>query len=206
MAISLVTPSHRALIPRIEKLTKSRIKEGKIPSRREIGAKKVAKVFADFQSQAFHERAMEHLHEDWQAALAAMSKEEIAGRFIAMLSPETFDNTQEKQKPLQGYVPVDSQGNALPNGGRSEGKRGGYRDRRARDDERRHGRGGGGYRGGRGGGYGAGRGAEFSAKPEGRQRSEGRGTSGEAGGEHRKESPAQRKHRFKTKPRRHKSW
>ena len=59
VAMSLVTASHRALISRIERMTKSKIKEGKIPSRKEIGAKKVAKVLAQFQGDLNHGRAVE---------------------------------------------------------------------------------------------------------------------------------------------------
>ena len=39
-AMSLVTPSHRGLIGRIEQMTKSKMREGRLPTRREIGAKK----------------------------------------------------------------------------------------------------------------------------------------------------------------------
>src|SRR6185436_2629877 len=46
MAMSLVTQSHRPLIRRIEQMTKSRMKEGKIPSRKEIGAKKVLQILS----------------------------------------------------------------------------------------------------------------------------------------------------------------
>src|SRR6185503_12000005 len=48
VAVSLVTASHRPLIARIEQLTKTRIKEGRIPSRREIGAKKIGKMLDPF--------------------------------------------------------------------------------------------------------------------------------------------------------------
>jgi ATP-dependent RNA helicase DeaD len=205
MAISLVTPSHRGLIPRIEKLTKSSIKEGRIPSRREIGAKKVAKIFEEFQSVSFHDRAMAHLHEDWQAALLAMSKEEIAARFIAMISPESFDDSKEKQKPLQSHVPMDAHGNALPHGGNTHAKPGGYRDRRERDGERRHSRGSYQSRGDH-----SSRGGHPSRDKYRGDRHESRGPAergGQAeGGESHKESPAQRKARFKSKPRSNKHW
>lgn len=90
VAMSLVTASHRALISRIERMTKSKIKEGKIPSRKEIGAKKVAKVLAQFQGDLNHGRAVEIMGPEWKAALAEMNPNEIAGRFLALMYPEIF--------------------------------------------------------------------------------------------------------------------
>jgi ATP-dependent RNA helicase DeaD len=137
VAISLVTPSHRNLIGRIEQMTKSRMKEGRVPSRKDIGAKKVAGFLAKFQDQKFFNRAVEVLGPEWKSAIGTMSAEEIVGRFLNMISPEIFEVT-ERSKPLQGNVPTDQHGNALPNGGRPDGQGGGgYRDRRRRDDERR---------------------------------------------------------------------
>jgi ATP-dependent RNA helicase DeaD len=137
IAMSLVTPSHRGLIGRIEHMTKSRMKEGKVPTRKDIGAKKVGKLLAKFQSQTSFSRAMELLGDDWKTTLSAMPAEEIVGRFLAMISPEVFDQQQERSKPLQAPVPTDARGNALPGGGRQEGER---RDRGDRG-ERRHGHG-----------------------------------------------------------------
>ena len=58
-------------------MTKSRMTEGKIPNRREIGTKKVSKVLTQFLAQKFHTRAMELLGEDWKSAIASMSGEEM---------------------------------------------------------------------------------------------------------------------------------
>lgn len=149
IAISLVTPSHRGLIGRIEMMTKSRMKEGKIPSRRDVGAKKVAKMLTQFQEQKNYVRAAELLSPEWRSALEAMPIDEVVGRFLTLISPEIFEN-QERAKPLQAPVLTDSRGNALPSRGqrddsrRDEGRRDGRRDdkrgarRNDRDSRRRN--------------------------------------------------------------------
>lgn len=107
IAISLVTPTQRNIIQRIEYMTKSRMTEGRIPTRRDIGAIKVSKVLSQFQEQKFYQRAMELLGAEWKAAIKDMSPEEIIGRFLNLLSPEVFEQ-QEKAKPLAVPVMVDS--------------------------------------------------------------------------------------------------
>lgn len=119
VAMSLVTASHKPLIGRIEHMTKSRMKEGRIPTRKDIGVKKVAKMLSQFMEQKSYIKAVELLGSEWQQAIAQMRNEEIVGRFLTMMSPEVFEN-QDRQKPLQGPVMVDSRGNALANGGRPE--------------------------------------------------------------------------------------
>ncbi len=129
VAMSLVTPSHRGLIGRIEYMTKSRMTEGKIPTRKDIGAKKISKVLAKFQEQEGYLRAVELLGSEWQAAIENMRGEEIAGRFMTMMFADVFEQ-QERTKPLQAVVPTDARGNALPNGGRNSRERFEPRDRR----------------------------------------------------------------------------
>jgi ATP-dependent RNA helicase DeaD len=142
IAISLVTNSHRELIYKIEKLTKTRMTEGKIPSRRDVGIKKVAKMLEPFQTQKNFSRAVELLSPEWKATIEKMSTEEIVGRFLCAISPEIFEN-QEREKPLQKPVMTDSRGNALPNENRREGGTGRGRHR----DNHSRGRGGEGRRG-----------------------------------------------------------
>ncbi|MCB0351084.1 MAG: DEAD/DEAH box helicase [Bdellovibrionales bacterium] len=138
LAISLVTPSHRGLIGRIEAMTKSRMTEGRIPSRKDVGAKKIGKMLTQFQDQKFYQRAVELLSPEWQASIAAMNSEEIVGRFLALMSPEIFED-QERTKPLQAPVLTDSRGNALPAAHRRDDSRGrsdGRRSEGRRDDRR----------------------------------------------------------------------
>lgn len=99
-AMSLVTPSHRGLIGRIEQMTKSRMKEGRIPTRKDIGAKKVAKMLAQFQGQKSYSRAVEVLGEEWKSVIASMSVEEVVGRFLTLMSPEVFEQ-QERPAPMR---------------------------------------------------------------------------------------------------------
>jgi ATP-dependent RNA helicase DeaD len=90
VAMSLVTPSHRGLIARIERMTKSRMTEGRIPSRREIGARKVESALPKFVEQTWYTRALEVMSDEWKQALSAMSSEEVAARFLATMYPEVF--------------------------------------------------------------------------------------------------------------------
>jgi ATP-dependent RNA helicase DeaD len=137
-AMSLVTPSHRVLIGRIEKMTKSRMKEGRIPTRKEIGVKKVSKILSRFQAQENFARAVELLDTSWKDALAAMSGEEIAARFLSLTFPEVFgdakpDTREERQpavRPLtapSGVVITSSRGNNA-----------GYGNHPAREQVREH--------------------------------------------------------------------
>ncbi len=92
-ALSLVTPSHRGLIGRIERMTKSRMREGKIPTRKEIGGKKIAAALNRFMDQSSYARAFELMSEDWKKAISEMPREEISARFLAMQFPEVFSET-----------------------------------------------------------------------------------------------------------------
>lgn len=147
-AMNLVTPSHRGLVYRIEDMTKSRMIEGKIPSRKEIGTKKVAKVLPKFTEQTFFDRAQEIMGDDWKTAIATMTNEEVAARFLAMMMPDLFI---EKDKPSTMKVAGEAQGRR---GGDRGGDRGSYdRGGRRGSDRGGYSRGGGSDRGGRGGGY-----------------------------------------------------
>ncbi len=100
LAISLVTPATRALVNRVEHMTKTRLREGKIPGRREVAGKKLAKILVRFEGQKNFQRAVELLGPDWERAAGDMTLGEVIGRFVTMLVPEIFDG-REKEKPLQ---------------------------------------------------------------------------------------------------------
>lgn len=95
-AMSLVTPANRSLIPRIEKMTNSRMVQGKLPTLREVAGKKVGLLLPQFKEVKHFSRAIEVLNDDWKAELAGLSKEEIAGRFLAMRFPSDFAGSAEK--------------------------------------------------------------------------------------------------------------
>ena len=99
IAISFVIPTHRHLISRLEHWTKTKMREGKVPSRKDIAAKKVSKLLWRFQEAKHHERAAELLGDDWKAAVEEMGAAEMIGRFISMISPELFEE-REKEKPF----------------------------------------------------------------------------------------------------------
>ncbi|RYZ77168.1 MAG: DEAD/DEAH box helicase [Proteobacteria bacterium] len=89
-AMNLVTFSHRHLLTRLEQFTKVQMKEAFVPSAREIGAKKVAKILPALTEQQFGERVLEVMGEDFKAALAEMTAEDVASKFIAMMMPDVF--------------------------------------------------------------------------------------------------------------------
>ena len=91
IAMNLVTQSHRRLIFAIENMTKTRMLEGVIPTRREIGARKVNKRLENFNDQPFFSRALEVMNEDWKTTVAAMTPEEVAARFLTMIMPDVFN-------------------------------------------------------------------------------------------------------------------
>jgi len=94
LAISLVSPTNRHMISRIEYMTKSRMKEGKIPTRQEVGAKKVSKILAAFQQKDQYFRAAEFLGPDWEVATDEMDLKEIIARFLCLITPETFEDVK----------------------------------------------------------------------------------------------------------------
>jgi ATP-dependent RNA helicase DeaD len=100
IVMNLVTFSHRQLIGRIEAHTKVPMKEGLIPTRREIGAKKVAKLLETFKDQPYHGRVLEVMGEEWKAQLATMTPEQVAGHFLALMMPEVFSG---EQKPSRAH-------------------------------------------------------------------------------------------------------
>lgn len=105
IAISLVTPATRVLVNRVEHLTKTRLREGKIPGRREVAARKISKILARFEEQKHFQKAVELLGPDWERVAGNMTLGELIGRFLTMLAPEVFDD-RAPEKPLpQPHVP-----------------------------------------------------------------------------------------------------
>jgi ATP-dependent RNA helicase DeaD len=98
IAISLVTPSHRHLIGRIEQITKSRIPEGVLPTRKDIGTKKAAEVLVKFKEQKLFARASELMNDEWKETIAKMSPEEIVGRFLILNFPDLFKENEVRTK------------------------------------------------------------------------------------------------------------
>ncbi|MGZ3742190.1 MAG: DEAD/DEAH box helicase, partial [Bdellovibrionota bacterium] len=126
IAFSLVTFSHRELIGRIERLTKSKMKEGTVPSHKDIALKRVNKVRAAFEASP-QGRATAILPEDWKQALGEMTQEDIAGRFLAMMMPDLFaeKKTEECLADSRPAAPA-----VRPEKTQSAGRSGGgFRDR-----------------------------------------------------------------------------
>jgi ATP-dependent RNA helicase DeaD len=139
-ALSLVTPATRGLIGRIEKMTNSKMKEGKIPTRRDIGAKKVNQILAKFQTQKNYVRAMEHISNEWQIAIAGMPVEEVIGRFLSLTSPDLFIEERDMPKAvLNDSRDGTQQAQGGRRDGRGEGRGEGRRDRNGRSGSGRRG-------------------------------------------------------------------
>jgi ATP-dependent RNA helicase DeaD len=131
IAISLVTPSHRPLVLRIENMTKSRMVEGKVPTRKDIASKKIKNALAEFVDQKYFSRAADLLGEEWKTTIAAMSPDEIAGRFITMTWPDIFSNQEELKTPIANTVAPINENNRGPRGASRSSERGEYSDRRS---------------------------------------------------------------------------
>ena len=92
VAISLVTPANRGMLPIVERVTKSKIREGRIPSRREVALKKIGRILPRFMAPAEKDvnRVIELLGTDWQDAVAEMSAGEMIARFLLILAPDAL--------------------------------------------------------------------------------------------------------------------
>ena len=100
IAISLVAPSHRYMINRLEHTTKSKMVEGKIPGRREVALKKVSRILPRFLEQKHYAKAAGLLAPEWGKACKDMTLEEVIGRFIALSAPDIF---AEHEKNLAAH-------------------------------------------------------------------------------------------------------
>ncbi len=126
IAISLVTPSHRHLVDKIERMTKSKMIKGEVPTRKEIGMKKVAKQLAVFNSVENSERALSLLDENWKAAVAAMTPEEVTARFLSLMFPFVFNDKVERPEMERTPRVARPEGSERPQRPRFDRGGGGY--------------------------------------------------------------------------------
>jgi ATP-dependent RNA helicase DeaD len=127
-AISLVSPANRYLIKRIEHVTKSRMVEGTLPSRKSLAAKKIGAILNKVNAQTNFKLAVDVMDDAWKEAISGMSTEEVAGRFLSIMFPEVFG--EEGRPAMQrADMPSDSE--------RGEESRSGRRDRGDRRGGRR---------------------------------------------------------------------
>ena len=123
-AISFAVPTHRHLISRLEHWTKTKMREGKVPTRKEIAAKKVGKLLERFKSQEHFAKAVEVLGPDWILATDEMPLGEVLGRFIAMISPELFDERPKEKPFVQPHAPRPGHPHGAPHGPARHGQHG----------------------------------------------------------------------------------
>ncbi len=143
-AMSLVTPAQRSLLMRIQRVTRSKMEEGLVPTRKEVGSKRLSMVLPQFQNEKNAKFALELLDKSWTEALENLSKEEVAARFLAMMNPALF--VVEAEKPQQrdsdrrhegGRDRERTQRTRSRDGGRDyRPRRDSNRDDRNRDDRR----------------------------------------------------------------------
>jgi hypothetical protein len=79
------------------------MKEGKIPTRKEIGIKKITRLLENFQDQKNFSRALELMSPAWKDAVAKMNPEEIVARFLGMTLPEVF--AERERGPERSEAP-----------------------------------------------------------------------------------------------------
>lgn len=118
LAMSLVTPANRSLIPRIEKMTNSRMVQGKVPSRREIAERKVNEVLTQFKEQKNFKRAIEVMGESWKSEILEMSKEEIVGRFLYLRLTAEFTVPDTNSAPTHNVKPQREESHRGNRGGK----------------------------------------------------------------------------------------
>ncbi len=139
VAMSLVTPSHRHLVRQIERMTRSRLTEGTVPTRKAIGAKKISQLLGSFTDLPAPTRAMELMDESWKQAVASMTGEEVAARFLALMFPWIFSSMEQPQmsRSHTAVTPGPSMPDHAPE--KRDGKVGRPRDKRRtkRDPKKR---------------------------------------------------------------------
>ncbi|RZA07060.1 MAG: DEAD/DEAH box helicase, partial [Proteobacteria bacterium] len=106
-AFSLVTRSHRELIGRIERMTKSRMTEGTIPSLKDIAIKKLVKAKEKFVTAGPQGRLTDLLGATWADVIDTLTKEEITARFLAMLNPELAPAKASDKEEVQVRAPAE---------------------------------------------------------------------------------------------------
>jgi ATP-dependent RNA helicase DeaD len=136
LAISLVTPANRSLIPRIERMTRSQMREGKIPTRKDVGSKKITEIFSRFQKQQDYSKALELLDDNWKKEIAEMSREAIVSKFLMLTFSSLFDDSKKVQPLTPIHAPRPRHETNRWEGNRSGGGRRGSRFGQRRSSHR----------------------------------------------------------------------
>jgi len=100
-AYSLISNSQKGLIRRLETITKSKMTEGKIPTRKEIGIRQVNQILEAFKSTSLSEKAKELMSEKWPEALTKMTAQEVAARFISISLKDLLSAPEETAASLR---------------------------------------------------------------------------------------------------------
>jgi len=109
LALSLVTPANRVLVRKIEAKTGSRMREGVVPTRKEVASKKIARLLPKFVAQKEYARAMAHVDSSWDHALVGMSPAEIVARFLTMQFADLFTFTSSGTERSKQFLPESRQ-------------------------------------------------------------------------------------------------
>jgi ATP-dependent RNA helicase DeaD len=116
IVMNLLTFSHRHLLGRIEAHTKVRMSEGFVPSKREIAARKVARMLPVFIDQPNSDRVLEVMGEEFKTQLSSMTPENVAANFIVMMLPDIFggDDSRKTKKAVKAPVAKAPASEAAP--------------------------------------------------------------------------------------------
>ncbi len=98
LALSLVAPSQMNQLERIERVVKSKMELDTFPSKKLVSTKKMERLLPKFAEALGHEKAREVLDEKWNTTLEAMSKTDIAARFLALQFPDLFDDSEKAEE------------------------------------------------------------------------------------------------------------
>lgn len=110
VAISFVTPTQRHVVPRIERITKSKLLEAKAHTRKDVATLKINKLLPNFIGLDKVTKALELLTPEWKETLSGLKSEEVAARFINLLYPDIFEAAPapapyRNEAPSQGRSP-----------------------------------------------------------------------------------------------------
>lgn len=126
-AMSLVTNSHMQLIGRIERLTKTPIERGQIPTRKDVAQKKLDRAIQEVLGVTDFEPVKKMIEAQGLEQFEGVTTTDLLARILTLKHPELFKKLDERERePQQEARPYRPQSRLSAYG---EGRGGGYRDR-----------------------------------------------------------------------------
>ncbi|MBX9767785.1 MAG: DEAD/DEAH box helicase, partial [Bdellovibrionales bacterium] len=125
-AMSLVTNSHMQLIGRIERLTKTPIERGQIPTRKDVAQKKLDRAIQEVMGVTDFEPVKKMIEAQGLEQFEGVTTTDLLARILTLKHPELFKKLDEREREPQEARPYRPQSRLSAYG---EGRGGGYRDR-----------------------------------------------------------------------------